>query len=125
MDIYSERLIYNGDTRIAELFDNVKLIDDSTVLETQYLLYNRMTKLATYPNNGKITQGDKVLTSVKGYYQSDIKEFYFRKDVVLITPDYEIYSDTLVYNSISEIAWFYGTTVIRSDENPLYGRHGW
>ncbi|HPE43512.1 MAG TPA: OstA-like protein, partial [Bacteroidales bacterium] len=43
MDIYSDRLIYNGDTRIAELFDNVKLIDDSTFLETQYLLYNRIT----------------------------------------------------------------------------------
>jgi len=125
MDIYSDRLIYNGDTRIAELFDNVKLIDDSTVLETEYLLYNRMTKLATYPNNGKITQADKVLTSVKGYYQSDIKEFYFRKDVVLLTPDYETYSDTLVYNSVSEIAWFYGPTVIRSDENTLYGGYGW
>ena len=125
IDIYSDRLIYNGDTRIAELFDNVKLIDDSTVLETHYLLYNRLTKLATYPNNGQITQGDKVLTSVKGYYQSDIKEFYFRKDVVLLTPDYETYSDTLVYNSKSEIAWFYGPTVIRSDENTLYGGYGW
>jgi lipopolysaccharide export system protein LptA len=125
MDIYSDRLIYNGDSRIAELFDNVRLIDDSTVLETHYLLYNRVTQLATYPNKGKITQGDKVLTSVKGYYQSDLKEFYFRKDVVLVTPDYETYSDTLVYNSISEIAWFYGPTVIRSDENTLYGGYGW
>ncbi|MDD3636903.1 MAG: OstA-like protein [Bacteroidales bacterium] len=125
MDIYSDRLIYNGDTRIAELFDNVKLIDDSTVLETQYLLYNRITKLAHYPNNGRITQGEKVLTSVKGYYQSDIKEFYFRKEVVLLTPDYETYSDTLVYNSKSQIAWFYGPTVIRSDENTLYGAYGW
>jgi lipopolysaccharide export system protein LptA len=125
MDIYADRLIYNGDSRIAELFDNVKLIDDSTVLETEYLIYNRTTKLATYPNKGKITSKDKVLTSQKGYYQSDIKEFYFRKDVVLLTPDYETYSDTLVYNTNTEIAWFYGPTVIHSDENTLYGGYGW
>lgn len=125
LDIYSDRLLYNGDSRIAELFDNVRLVDDSTLLETEYLIYNRFTKLATYPNKGKITRGDKVLTSVKGYYQTDIKEFYFRKDVVLITPKYETYSDTMVYNTNLEMVWFYGPTVIRSDENTLYGGYGW
>lgn len=125
LDIYSDRLLYNGDTRIAELFDNVRLVDDSTLLETNYLIYNRYTKLATYPNKGKITRGDKVLTSVKGYYQTNIKEFYFRKEVVLITPEYKIYSDTLVYNTNLEMTWFHGPTIIRSDENTIYGAYGW
>lgn len=124
LDIYSKRLKYNGDTRIAELFENVKMIDDSTVLNTEYMLYNRFTRIATYPNHGVITSGDKKLISEKGYYRSDIKEFYFRKDVELITPKYTAYSDTMVYNTISEIAYFYGPSVIRSEENTLYCTFG-
>jgi len=125
LDIYSKRLKYNGTTRIAELFENVKMVDDSTVLVTEYMLYNRFNKTATYPNHGTITSGDKKLISEKGYYRSDIKEFYFRKDVELITPKYTAYSDTMVYNTISEIAYFYGPSVIRSEENTLYCAYGW
>lgn len=124
LDIYSKRLKYNGETRVAELFENVKMVDDSTVLNTEYMLYNRITRVATYPNHGVITSGDKKLISEKGYYHSDIKEFYFRKDVELITPDYTAYSDTMVYNTISEIAYFHGPSVIRSEENTLYCTFG-
>ncbi len=125
LNIYGDRLKYNSDTRVAELFDNVKLIDDKTLLETEYLIYNRITKLATYPNRGQITNEDNILKSLKGYYQTDLKEFYFRKDVELISPDYTAYSDTMVYNNISEIAWFYGPTVIRGEENTIYLEYGW
>ncbi len=125
LNIYGDRLKYNSDTRVAEIFDNVKLIDNKTVLETHYLIYNRITELATYPNHGVITNEDNVLKSRKGYYQTNIKEFYFRHDVELISPDYTAYSDTLVYNNESEIAWFYGPTVIRGDENTIYLDYGW
>lgn len=125
LNIYGDRLIYNSDTRVAEMFDNVRLIDNKTVLETHYLIYNRITELATYPDHGVITNEDNVLKSQKGYYQTNIKEFYFRHDVEMISPDYTAYSDTLVYNNESEIAWFYGPTVIRGEESTIYLDYGW
>ena len=125
LDIYSRRLKYEGETRIAELFDSVRMIDKTMLLETNYLIYNRNTKMASYPDKGTITSQDKILKSKKGYYQTDKKEFYFREDVELISPDNTAYSDTLVYNTELETAWFHGPTVIRGKDNTIYCEYGW
>lgn len=125
LNIYSDLLKYDGETRVAELFDNVKMIDDSTILETNYLIYNRFTRLAKYPDNGIITSGQNILKSKRGYYRTDLKEFYFAKDVELINPDYTTYTDTMVYNTVSEISYFFGPTIIRGKENTIYCEYGW
>jgi len=125
VDVYGDRLLYEGNTRVAELFDNVKLVDKNTVLTTDHLVYNRNTKIAFYDDDGKIVSEDNNLTSKRGYYQTDSKIFYFRKDVVLINPDSEIYSDTLIYNTINKTAYFQGPTVIRSEESIIYTEAGW
>jgi lipopolysaccharide export system protein LptA len=39
--------------------------------------------------------------------------------------DYTIHSDTLKYNTLTEIAFFFGPTTIVSDENTIYCRNGW
>ena len=125
VDIYSKLLKYNGDTKFAELFHDVVLKDDSTVLNTQYMTYDRVKHLATYPNKGTITRGDKKLVSKKGYYRDDIKVVYFRRDVVGTMPDYKIVSDTLVYDTDKEMMYFYGPTNIYNKENTLFGNYGW
>ena len=48
LDIYGERLFYEGDTKIAELFDSVRLIDKNTILTTEHMVYNRNTRIAHY-----------------------------------------------------------------------------
>ena len=125
IDIYSKLLKYNGETKFAELFHDVILKDDSTILQTQYMTYDRIGHLATYPNNGTITRNDKKLVSKKGYYRDDIKVVYFRKDVVGTMPDYKIVSDTLVYDTDNEMMYFYGPTNIYNKENTLTGNYGW
>jgi len=124
-DIYSDLLKYNGNTKFAELFHNVILKDDSTTLRTEYMTYDRVGHLATYPNKGTITRNDKKLVSKKGYYRDDIKVVYFRKDVVGTMPDYKILSDTLVYDTDNETMYFYGPTTIHNKENKLFGNYGW
>lgn len=125
INIYSKLLKYNGETKFAELFHDVVLKDDSTVLETQYMTYDRVGHLATYPDKGTITRNDKKLVSKKGYYRDDIKVLYFRKDVVGTAPDYKIVSDTLVYDTENEMMYFYGPTNIYNKENTLIGNYGW
>lgn len=125
VNIYSKLLKYNGETKFAELFHDVILKDDSTTLKTQYMTYDRVGHLATYPNNGTITRNDKKLVSKKGYYRDDIKVVYFRKDVVGTMPDYKIVSDTLVYDTENEMMYFYGPTNIYNKENTLIGNYGW
>jgi lipopolysaccharide export system protein LptA len=125
LDIYGNRLFYNGETRVAEMFGDVKLVDTPTVLETQYLVYNRISGMAWYPDQGKIISEENTLTSRKGYYNTRLKEFYFRDDVVLTNPEHTAYSDTMVYNTRTEIAWFYGPTIIRGEDNTIYCEYGW
>jgi lipopolysaccharide export system protein LptA len=125
VDVYGDRMIYDGNTKVAELFGNVKLVDKNTVLTTEHLVYDRKIKTAFYDVGGTITNKDNVLVSETGYYHTESKIFYFRKNVVLTNPESETYSDTLVYNTINETAYFRGPTVIRGNESTIYTDEGW
>ena len=125
LDLYSDSLYYNGKTKMAELFGNVKLIDKNTVLTTEHLLFDRKTNVGYYYNDGKIINKENTLTSKEGYYNTASRTFYFKKDVVLVNPDQETYSDTLIYNTANETAYFKGPTVIRGKEGTIYCEDGW
>ncbi len=125
LNIYGDTLKYDGNTKVAEIFNNVRLIDNQTILTTNYLNYNRNSGIASYYTGGKIVDKENVLTSKIGHYFTNKKQFFFKKDVFLVNPKYTIDSDTLMYNTITEIAYFYGPTYIVSKENTIYCENGW
>jgi len=123
--LYGDYLRYNGNTRLAEVFFNVTLIDDSTVLTTQQLNYDRNSGIAYYPKDGRIVDQNNELTSKSGYYMTEEKKAHFRKDVVLVNPDYIMRSDTLVYHTETQVSSFFGPTTIVSDDTFIYCENGW
>ena len=123
--IFGDKLYYNGNTRIAELHGNVKMIDDQMTLTTQHLFYNLESNTANYIDGGKIVDIENTLTSKWGFYYADQKDFYFRGDVVLVNPEYVMNSDTLHYNTMTEVAYFFGPTTIVSDDNTIFCKNGW
>lgn len=125
LDIYSDSLHYDGNTKIAELFGEVRLVDDQATLYTDYLIYNRNTRIGSYITWGRIEDADNELTSNIGYYYSRQKEFFFKDDVIVNTPDYMMYSDTLMYNTESEIAYIHGPTNIIGEKDSVYCEWGW
>ena len=125
VEIFSDLLDYDGNTRFAEFFDNVKLMDDSTTLLTEYLTYDRNLHLACYPDSATTYRGDKTLISCIGYYRDDIKEFSFFENVEVLSPKYQMYTDTLFYNTDIEKMWFEGPTTIINKENMLEGKRGY
>jgi len=125
VDVYGGRLYYDGNSKIAELFDSVKLVDKNTILYTDHLIYNRNTKTAYYDLGGKIENADNVLVSKIGLYYTTTRTFHFQKDVVLTNPDQETYSDTLIYNTNNETAYFLGPTLMRGEESMIYCEDGW
>lgn len=125
LNMYGNYLKYDGNTRIAEIFENVKLIDNQTTLVTDHLYYNRNTEVCYYLNGGTITSEDNELVSQKGYYYPNTKEFFFRENVKLTNPDYYMEGDTLMYNTGSEIAYFMGPTIIVSEEDYIFCNTGW
>ncbi len=125
LSVYGQKLKYDGNTKIAELHNAVRLVDNQATLLTEHLIYKRNTGTANYYHGGKILDKENTLTSEKGYYFTKRKEFFFKNDVILVNPEYTISSDTLMYNTRSEIAYFYGPTMIESEENTIYCENGW
>jgi lipopolysaccharide export system protein LptA len=127
LNIYSDKLNYNGNTKIAILTDHVKMIDKDAILTTDYLTYNTATRIGTYTGGGKLVNKDNTLTSKNGYYFALSRDAYFRYNVVLVTPDALIKTDTLRYNSGTRIAYFYGPTNIydtKDKKDTLYTENG-
>ena len=109
---YSQYLLYNLNTKIAILKNKVQLTDDKTNLFTEELEYDVNQKIGIYRNGGKVLNGTSTLTSKEGTYFADLKDVYFKNDVVLKDPKYDLKSDSLLYNTTTEIATFISQTLI-------------
>lgn len=125
LNLYGDRLDYNGNTRIANVRDNVKLIDNDATLTTDHLIYNRLTEIAYYTTGGTIVSDTNVLVSREGYYNTQTKILNFKKEVVLTNPSYRLESDTLVYDTFTDIAYISGPTTIVGEDEFLYAEDGW
>jgi lipopolysaccharide export system protein LptA len=114
---YSDYLRYTGKDKKAYLNGNVKLTDGKGTLTTPDLNYDLNTETGVYTKGGKLVNGKTVLTSQEGYYYGETRDVYFKKKVVLVDPDYNIKTDTLLYNTYSNIATFIVPTTITAKGN--------
>ncbi|MCX6243600.1 MAG: organic solvent tolerance protein OstA [Bacteroidetes bacterium] len=125
LNLFGDSLNYDGNTRIAKVWSNVKLIDNETTLTTDTLSFDRTTEIASYEYWGKIVNGKNILVSKHGYYHTQTKEFFFREKVILINPEYTMHSDTMLYNTVTEVAYFFGPSNIKGKEDSIYCENGW
>lgn len=129
LNVYSDKLNYNGNTKIAILTDHVRLVDKDATLSTDHLTYNTATRIGTYTDGGKLVDKDNTLVSKDGFYFAKTRDSYFRYDVSLKTPDALVVTDTMRYNTGSKISYFYGPTNIYStkkekERDTLYTENG-
>ena len=97
IDTYSDYLRYFGNDKKAYLKGNVKLTDGKGTLTTPDLDYDLNTHIGIYTKTGKVVSDKSVLTSTEGYYYGETKDVYFKKNVVLVNPDYTVTTDTLTF----------------------------
>lgn len=124
LNMYGNFLHYDGNTKMANLRGNVRLVDNQSTLTTDQMLFDRNTQIASYVTWGKIVNKDNTLTSRKGYYHTDTKKMYFKENVIVRNPDYTMNADTLLYNTQSRITYFLGPTVIKGKDNYIYCENG-
>ncbi len=121
-----DNLKYNGNTKIALVNGKtVTLKDKDMTLTTTQLDFNMQSNIGYYTQKGKIVTRENTLTSQFGYYYSNQKNLYFKKDVVLLNQDYKMYCDTLRYHTPTETAFFQGPTHIIGESNRIYCENGW
>ncbi|MGC4038965.1 MAG: OstA-like protein [Chitinophagaceae bacterium] len=111
-DIYSDYLRYLTQTKKAYFNGNVKLTDGHGELTTPDMDYDMNTKVGTYTKGGTVKNKKSVLTSQEGIYYADLKDVYFKKNVVLVDPAYRLTADSLLYSTAFETVRFITETVI-------------
>ncbi|WP_207510918.1 OstA-like protein [Longitalea luteola] len=120
VNIRSQYLQYYVDTKMAYLKNNVSLTDSKSTLLTNELQYDLNTKIGEYHNGGKLINKQSVLTSKEGTYYEELKDVYFKKDVDLKDPQYSLKTDSLLYNTETQIATFIApTTIIDSSKRTI------
>jgi lipopolysaccharide export system protein LptA len=122
---YAQELKYYGKERIAYLKKDIKLTDKSGTLLTNDLEYDLSKNIGKYKGGGKVLNRKTVLTSNEGIYYADTHDVYFKKNVDLKDPKYTIKSDSLRYNTQTEIADFIAETYIKSKNGgDIYTNNG-
>jgi lipopolysaccharide export system protein LptA len=118
--ITGDRLIYEGDNRIARLRDNVVFTKlDQATLYTDNLDYFRLKQQAQYFDGGRLVDSTNVLTSDRGYYQMNTNMASFKKNVVLVNPDYTLKSDSMQYHTTTNIVYFRAPTEITNPDGTV------
>lgn len=122
--IHSDHLFYDGDKRKALLTGNVAMSDSKMILKTSSLDYDLNTKTGSYKTGGTLTSDSSVLTSDIGYYYARTRDVYFKKNVKVVSPQYNLTADTLRFNSDSRTAFFLGPTNINTDSADIFCEGG-
>lgn len=110
--IYGDYLFYDGMTQIAQLRENVKMINRNTTLLTDSLNYDRLYNLGYYFDGGTLMDEENVLTSDWGEYSPATKLSVFNHDVKLVNPRFVLTSDTLKYSTDTKIATILGPLIL-------------
>jgi lipopolysaccharide export system protein LptA len=113
---YAQYLKYLAKEKQAFLKKRVRLTDGKSTLTTDELEYDVTVKIGTYLKGGKVVNEKTTLTSTEGYYYGDTRDIIFKRKVKLVNPDYTIDTDTLQYNTDTEITTFTSPTTIRNDK---------
>jgi lipopolysaccharide export system protein LptA len=115
----SNHLRYLTKRKLAYLDGNVKLTDGHATLATPDLEYDMETNIGIYKNGGVVINKKTRLTSREGYYYADLKDIYFKKNVVLKDPAYDIVTDSLLYNTETQTTRFISQTTIKDSSGRI------
>lgn len=121
INLSSEYLEYNGNTKIAFASGDVELIEPTSVLSTDSLYFDRNKQEAFYNNFGRVIKAkEDTIYSKVGRFFIDKKKYEFRRNVLLKNPKYDITTSRLDFYTENGHAYFYGPTDIISDGSNIY-----
>ena len=111
--IYGDSAIYDGDAAHAEIYAHiVKVVDGDALLYTYNFSFNTQTKVGQYIGGGVLVHDDNILESVRGYYDAENHDIICVDNVELHGDEYDMKSDSVIYNTDTEMARFFTSTEI-------------
>lgn len=111
--IYGDSALYNGDASLAEIYAPIiKVVDGDALLYTYNFSFNTEERLGTYTGGGVLVHDDNIIESQRGYYNANSHDIICVEDVELHGADYDMKSDSVIYNTDTEFAQFFTASEI-------------
>lgn len=111
--IYGDSAIYDGNISLAEVYAPiVKVVDGDALLYTYNFTFNTATKIGRYTEGGVLVQDNDILESYFGYYYADSHDIICVDQVEIHGSDYDLKSDSVIYNTDTKFAKFFTNSEI-------------
>ncbi len=111
--IYGDSAIYDGDAAHAEIYAPiVKVVDGDALLYTYNFSFNTETRVGQYTGGGVLVHDNNILESIRGYYDANEHTVTCVEQVELHGADYDMKSDSVIYNTQTEFARFFSSSEI-------------
>ncbi|MFN4255130.1 MAG: OstA-like protein [Saprospiraceae bacterium] len=122
--VFADSAHYFGATRQSDLFGDVVLVNGRQQLFTDRLHYDLANKIATYTTGAVLHNGKSQLKSRRGRYDVNAHEIFFKGDVLVTDPDFTVRTDTMNFNTETQIVRFVAPTLISQRESKIYCESG-
>ena len=111
--IYGDSAIYDGDASMAEIYAPIiKVVDGDALLYTYNFLFNTEEKVGSYKGGGVLVHDNNIIESVRGYYDAENHNIICVEKVELHGDEYDMKSDSIIYNTDTELAQFFTNSEI-------------
>ncbi len=124
IQIFSDSLYYNGDSLKAELSGKILLKNGDKEVRTQKLFYDIHNKIAHYTTGAELKQETSILKSVEGIYYVNDNKIKFKNYVSIRDSSFNLFSDSLDFDTKNRITYFTGPTFIKLDSSNIYCESG-
>jgi lipopolysaccharide export system protein LptA len=124
-EVWADYLVYYSKSKIAKFRSNVIFRDSTAKLLTDSLDYNLDTDIGYFWSGGSLVTDSSTLTSKTGTYYHRRREAIFKGDVHLANPDFDLYSDSMRYDTEEKVAWFIAPTRIENEEDVILTNSGY
>jgi lipopolysaccharide export system protein LptA len=113
-----KKLTYNGITRNAIAYQNVKLVTPDQTVETEKMIYDANLDVAYFDNWGTVYKGENITHTKVGKYFVKDNRIELGDNSTLESPDYILEGSDINYDSKNEVATFNKFTRITNKKDP-------
>ena len=115
--MYGDSAIYDGGAAYAEIYAPiVKVVDGDALLYTYNFSFNTEDKVGSYRDGGVLVHDNNIIESQRGYYDAQNHDIICVEDVELHGDEYDMKSDSIIYNTDTEFARFFTNTEIWNND---------
>ena len=122
--IESQRGTYDSKIRVFDFAADVNMFTDSIFIKTNTLKYESDYSLATFGTGTNAWKDDYMLSSEAGWYDRDGEQFFFRRNVHLMSATQEAWCDTLYFDRNTSDVRMYGHIQVTDTTRNVYALAG-